>query len=75
MREARGQGRAERSLFTLILADRTSPIAMHFWSDGGTDPVDMLRHLYDALWPGQTLLLRCEDVIVKRMPQTTLLPM
>ena len=75
VREARGQGRAERSLFTLILADRTSPIAMHFWSDGGTDHVDMLRHLYEALWPGQTLLLRCEDVIVKRMPQTTLLPM
>ena len=75
MREARGEGRAERKLFTLILADRTSTIAMHFWSDGGTDHVDMLTHIYEALWPGQTLLLRCEDVVVKRMPQTSLVPM
>ena len=37
--------------------------------------MDMLRNLYEALWPGQTLLLRCEDVIVKRMPQTILVPM
>ena len=48
---------------------------MHFWSDGGTDHVDLLTHLYEALWPGQTLLLRCEDVVVKRMPQTSLVPM
>ena len=75
VREARGEGRAEQHLFTMILADRTSPIAMHFWSDGGTGHVDMLTLLYEALWPGQTLLLRCEDVIVKRMPQTTLVPM
>ena len=75
VREARGEGRSERTLFTLILADRTSPIAMHFWSDGGTDHVDMLTLLYEALWPGQTLLLRCEDDVVKRMPQTSLVPM
>jgi hypothetical protein len=75
VREARGEGRAERKLFTLILADRTSPIAMHFWSDGGTEHVDMLTLLYEALWPGQTLLLRCEDVVVKRIPQTSLVPM
>ena len=62
VREARGEGRADRILFTMILADRTSPIAMQFWSDGGTDHVDMLTLLYEALWPGQTLLLRCEGV-------------
>lgn len=75
VREAMGQGAAERKLFKLILADRTSPIAMHFWSDGGTDHVDMLTHLYEASWPGQTLFLRCEDFVVNRMPQTSLVPM
>ena len=75
VRQVGGQETVERNLFTVVLADRTFPVAMHLWSDQRVGHVHMLSELYERLTAGQTLLVRFEDVLVKRVAQESLVPM
>ena len=67
VRQVGGQETMQRNLFTVVLADRTFPIAMHLWRDQRVGHVDMLTEHYERLTAGQTLLVRFEDVLVKRV--------
>ena len=75
MRQVGGQYTVELKLFTVVLADRTFLVAMDLWSDQRVGHVHMLTELYERLTAGQTLLVRFEDVLVKRVAQESLVLM